>query len=177
MKGGGDMTPKNGKNAKYTDEMKEKAILLYATNGNITETARTLGIAKSTVHKWINAPEMCEQVEQMRTEKRIEFADKASELIDKGLLLLERRLDTAIKREEELEILINEISLASNDEMPQQTKTALISKIKSLELQKLGEITTAVGTLFDKRALARGESTTSTEIKITLGGELQEWAK
>ena len=164
-------------NRKKSDEIKEQAILLYATSGNITETARTLNIAKSTVFRWINEPERSELVEQMRTEKRVEFADRASGIIEQGLNLLERRIGTALEHENELEQLLCEVAQSSNLEIPEATKRALISKIKSLEVQKLGDITTAVGTMYDKRALARGEITSNNGITIELAGEIKNWAK
>lgn len=156
------------KNRKKSDAIKEQALLLYATTGNLTRTAETLGIAKSTLFGWVNAPEHCEQVARVRIEKRMEFADKASELIDKGLLLLQRRLDTANQLESELEALLASIAATPNTEIPQQTKTALIAKIKTLEVQRLGDITTAVGTLFDKRALARGETTANAAFEVNI---------
>lgn len=40
----------------------------------------------------------------------------------------------------------------------------------------LGQISTYLGTLYDKRALMMGESTNNTQIKVTLEGELDTWA-
>lgn len=112
-----------------------------------------------------------------RTQNKLQFAEKATEIIDKGLLLLERRIDTALNHENELDELIRQICATDKEEISQQEKKVLITKIQSLQLQKLGEITSTVGTLFAKRALARGESTENNLIKITLEGELKEWAE
>lgn len=157
-----------GKNRKKPDEIKEQALLLYATNGNINETARTLNIAKSTVFRWINEPERSELVEQVRTEKRMEFADRASEIIESGLQLLERRLGTALDHENELDSLIHAIYDTDNKEINQDEKNRLVAKIRTLQVQKLGDITTAVGTMFDKRALARGEATANSTFEVNI---------
>ena len=84
--------------------------------------------------------------------------DKAS-AIDKGLKLLDRRINTALEHEDELDELIDEIFTTDKEEISQDEKKALVNKIRSLQVQKLGEITTAIGTLYDKRALAKGETT------------------
>jgi hypothetical protein len=40
----------------------------------------------------------------------------------------------------------------------------------------LGQISTYLGTLYDKRALMQGESTNNTELKVRLDGDLDLWA-
>lgn len=40
----------------------------------------------------------------------------------------------------------------------------------------LGQISTYLGTLYDKRALMLGESTANTSMKVVLEGELDKWA-
>lgn len=154
------------KNQKKPDDLKEQAIQIFGVTGSITQTAKQLGVAKSTIHRWLNSDECSEIVEQIRTENKIEFAEKAGELINKSLELLERRVGTALKHETELELLLEEI--AADGEMNAKTKEALYRKIKTLELQKLGDITTAIGTLYDKRALARGESTSNNQFEVNI---------
>ena len=163
------------KNRKKPDDMKEKAIQLYGINGSITRTAEELGVAKSTVHRWLNSDECSEIVKQVRTENKIEFAEKAGEIINKGLELLDRRINTALDHEIELEAILDEI--CSDNDMKPATKRAFIKKIGAMQVQKISEISTAVGTLFDKRALARGESTANNQITIKLEGDLEELAK
>ena len=158
---------------KYSDEIKQQAIVIFATTQNLSETARTLNIPKSTVKSWIVKKDAKEQIVQISTEKRQDFAEKATAIIDKGLELLDRRLSTALDKQQELEKMIDIVS--DDEKLTERQKIGIISTIKQLELQKLGEITTAVGTLFDKRALARGEST-SNNITIEMSGELNDYA-
>lgn len=40
----------------------------------------------------------------------------------------------------------------------------------------LGQISTYLGTLYDKRALMMGESTNNTQMKVVLDGDLDQWA-
>ena len=116
---------------KYTDEIKEQAYLMYATCGSYAETARNLGIAKSTVKGWIDKKEP-DEFEQLRSQKKMEFADKAGEVIN---IALQRLLGDL--KDGEKDIPVN-------------------------------HLTTVIGTMYDKRALARGESTESSDIKVTI---------
>lgn len=155
---------------KYSDETKEQAYLLYATSGSFAQVARELGIARSTVKGWIDQKraEEPDEFEQLRTEKKEEFIDKASQIINKGLKLLDRRINTALEHENELDLLIYEIFQSDKDELSQDEKLRLVNKIKSIQVQKLGEITTAIGTLYDKRALAKGDSTQNTKVSVEM---------
>lgn len=167
---------KNGKKRRaYTMEEKEKAMALYAANGNLSETARIIGIPKTTIKSWTDKPENNERFEQMRTEKKEQFINQAWEIIDKGLLLTKNRLSRAIEHESELDEIIGII--AKDGELSGQAKTALINKIRALEIQNVRELSTLVGTLYDKQALASGDSTANTAVRVELSGEVAEWAK
>lgn len=53
----------------------------------------------------------------------------------------------------------------------------LDKKLDDEENNSLSNITTAIGTLYDKRALAKGESTTNNSITIKMSDELKELSK
>ena len=144
---------------KTEPEMIYKVMALWFTNYNMRETARQLDMPLTTVKDIVDKNKNAEEFEELRTQKQKEFADKATEVIEKGLLLLNRRLDRAISDEEELDDLIDEIYFTDKDEMSFTEKSQLINKIKGLQLQSVKELTTAIGTLYDKRALSKGEMT------------------
>lgn len=146
-----------GKKTKPEDVYKIMA--LWFTNYNLRETSRELGIPLTTVKEVVDKHKTKPEFEQLRTEKQAEFSQKATEIIEKGLLLLNRRLNRAIESEEELDDLIDEVYFADKDEMSYTEKQAIINKIKNLQVQNIKDITTAIGTLYDKRALSRGEMT------------------
>ena len=131
----------------------------WFTTHNYEETARQLNMPSATVKDIVKANKDKEEFLELRRQKQDEFADKASEIIDKGLLLLNRRLNRAIEEEETLDDLIEEIWSMDDEEMSQQTKTATVNKIRNMQLHNLKDITTAIGTLYDKRALSKGEMT------------------
>lgn len=131
----------------------------WFTTHNYEETARQLNMPSATVKDIVKANQDKEEFLELRRKKQDEFADKASEIIDKGLILLKRRMNRAIEEEETLDELIGEIECMDDDDMSYQQKIATINKIKSLQLHNLKDLTTAIGTLYDKRALSKGEMT------------------
>jgi hypothetical protein len=131
----------------------------YMTTHNYRESARDLNMPYATVKDIVQKNQDKDEFIKLRSQKEKEFADKASEIIDKGLVLLKRRMNRAIEEEENLDLLIDEIFATDKDELSQDEKNRLVAKIKTMQMQNMKDITTAIGTLYDKRALSRGEST------------------
>jgi hypothetical protein len=144
---------------KTEPEMVYKVMATYFNTHNYRETARLLEMPVATVKDIVDNNSDKDEFIKLRTQKENEFADKSTEIIDKGLLLLNRRLSRAIDEEESLDLLIDEIYSTDREELSQDEKNRLVTKIRSLQLQDIKAITTAIGTLFDKRALTRGEMT------------------
>lgn len=108
---------------KTSPEVIYKVMTSYAITNNYNETARNLGMAVATVKNIVDDNKNAEEFERLRMEKRDEFSEKASAIID---MLLERI---------EKEVLDGEKDIPLN------------------------HLTTAMGTLYDKRALSKGEMT------------------
>lgn len=136
-----------------------QVMALWFTNYNLRETSRTLNLPLTTVKDIVDKNKNAEQFEELRTQTEKAFAQKTTEIIEKGLILLNKRLNRAIEEEETLDELIDEIYSMDDEDMSQQTKTATVNKIKQMQLHNLKDLTTAIGTLYDKRALSRGEMT------------------
>ena len=136
-----------------------QVMALWFTNYNMRETARTLNLPLSTVKDIVDKNKNADDFAELRTQTEKAFAQKTTEIIEKGLLLLNKRLNRAIEHEEDLDDLIDEIWDMDEDEMSYKDKDKLVNKIKTLQLQNIKDITTAIGTLYDKRALSRGETT------------------
>lgn len=136
-----------------------KVMLSYITTRNFSETARNLDMAVTTVEKIVKDNRDKPEFVKLCIEKTDEFIEKADRIISKATTLLEKRLDTALESQAELDELIFEIWNADKDEIKEQQKKALVNKVSKLQLNSLSEITTAIGTLYDKRALTKGEAT------------------
>lgn len=156
---------------KYSDEDKEKALALLATNSNILEISKQIGIPESTLRTWKEQAEKDEEFTKLRAKKKAEFVEKAWQSIEKALKLGERRLERALKHEAELDELIEEIE--ADSKMNGNLKATLIMKIRTLQIQGIRDISTFVGTLYDKQALAAGEATGRQEHTGRDGGPIE----
>lgn len=161
---------------KTPPEVIYKIMVSWSTTNNFKETARELKLPTATVKSIVDKNKDKPEFVKLRDEKREEFSGKASEIIQKGLTLLNKRFDRAIAYEDDLDLLIDEIFATNKDELSQDEKNRLVAKIKALQLQDIKAITTAIGTLFDKRALAEGESTGSVTVNIKLPEGIDEYA-
>lgn len=150
---------------KYSDEIKEKAFAMLVVNNNSAEVARTLGIPRNTLHVWVKERDnkAVEQnkptIEQLRTNKKKEFADKAWKSINKIQTLLERRLERAVQSEDKIDELLLEILELDGKDLSKDQRKALYQKISSIKVESVKELAVVLGTLYDKQALANNEST------------------
>lgn len=153
----------------------------WTVTNNYKETARELDLPYMTVKSIVDKNKDKPEFVKLRNEKMSEFSTRASEIIQKGLTLLNRRLDRALASEEDLDLLIDEIYATDKEELSQDEKNRLVNKIRTLQVQNMKDITTAIGTLYDKKALADGKPTERTEIvggdKLSKLAELAGYAK
>ena len=136
----------------------------WVITNNYKETARDLDLPYMTVKSIVDKNKDKPEFVKLRNEKMNEFSSRASEIIQKGLTLLNKRLDRAITSEEDLDLLIDEIYATDKEELSQDEKNRLVNKIRTLQIQNMKDITTAIGTLYDKKALADGKPTGRTEV-------------
>jgi hypothetical protein len=123
---------------KTPPEMIYKIMASYAATNNINETARIMDMPRPTVKSIIDANKDKPEFIKLQEKKKDEFADKASQIIDKFLVLLDRKAERALGDDEQFDKL------------------------------RPTEITTAIGTLYDKRALAKGENTQNESINVNI---------
>ncbi len=154
------------KGKKTDNETIYKVMLSYITTRNYSETARQLNMPESTVRKIVDDNKDKEEFARLCEEKRDEFVEKADKIIYKATQLLERRLDTALESQDELDEIIQEIY--NDDDLKDQQKRSLATRVSRLQLNALNEITTALGTMYDKRALAKGEPTSNEVLTINV---------
>jgi hypothetical protein len=148
----------------------------YGVCGNWEMVSQKLNIPVSTLKTWWrqHPPDKDEYAEYRREVKK-GFIETASKAIENGAELINRRMETALKHQQELDRLLDDV--AKDDEMTATQKKELLAKIRSIELHKLSEISTAIGTLYDKRALAQGQSTENTTIEIKMPQDVMKYAE
>ncbi len=135
----------------------------FITN-NCSETARQLGIPENTVNKIFNENKNKEEFKKLWELKSDEFVEKADRIINKSINILERRLKTAEESQDELEDLIDKIWDVDWDEMGYTERQKLVGKIREIQINKLSELTTVIGTMTDKKRLVQNKSTENVKV-------------
>lgn len=162
-----------------TDEKKiQEIIASYLLTKSYNATAKELGVSANTVKNVINKQkeENPEEYAKVCEQKKEEFSTQANKIINKALELLDRRMDMALENEDVLDELIYEAMYADDKEIKYQEKQAIAKRIGKLQLNSLSEITTSMGTLYDKMRLANGESTSNTTVNLTYEDAIKEVA-
>lgn len=152
---------------KHSPETIYAVMASYAITGNYAETAKALDLAPNTVKGIYLKNKGKKEFAQLLDKNKEEFATKATEIINKTIKLLNKRLDGAIKHEETIDKIIDEI--ASDGEVNDRLKAKLIGELAKKQMQSASDLARTMAIVFDKRALAKGDSTDN--IEITIGVE------
>lgn len=178
------MPKKGDKFRKYTDEQREEAIALYALYGSFSRVGKEMGIPAPTVQTWVRKQDKADgSVIALRNKNKERFATKAWDTILKAHELLDKQLSTALEHQDAVDAAMDAI-LKAGDEVPPSLLKALITELQRLKRPDYRELTTAIGTLYDKQALAMGDSTNNTAVSggetpvsIRFEGDLEKWSK
>lgn len=152
------------KGQKYPEEIKERAFAMLSVYGNLSYISRRLKVPRSTVNGWKKEFEKIDgakdELAKLRQAKKEEFVVRAWQSINLAQTLLEKRLDRAVKSEEEIDKLLDLVDeLAREAKLSEKNRNELIGKIATLKCDDLGKLTSVVALLYDKQALASCEST------------------
>ena len=154
---------------KYDLATKEKALALMAASNNLEETARQLNIPVTTLHTWKKEAETKSlEFIELRNKRKQEFINSAWDGIEKSKKLLLKKLERALIDEEKLDALLEEFENMDWKALSQEQRRAMYKKFAALKLEDIGKITTVLGTLYDKQALASEEATQIVKGSITL---------
>jgi hypothetical protein len=155
-----------------TPEVKREQVrALICLNPDVSEPeiARTVGIGKSTAHylkKDIIENDIGkDDYESLREQKKQEFIAEAWEVVGKALKLTNKRFTKALDDEEAIEHLIDAVQ---DHELTQAEKKTLVSRLNGLQMNNIRDIAVALGTIYDKQALASGEPTQISESRKPL---------
>lgn len=150
-----------------TDNKKIAEIMTsYALTNSYNKTAKECGVSDKTVKSVIEKNK--EQFAKISEEKKELFQDKANKIIDKQLQLLDRRVNTALDNEDALEEIIEMVWEQDKKELNETQKKTIVNKIRKMQLNSLSEITTSMGTLYDKMRLAKGETTSNDKFDVNI---------
>lgn len=148
-------------------------ISMFSTN-NFAETAKQLNVPATTVEKIYKQNKDKDEFVELCAIKKDEFIETASRIINKANTLLERRLNTALENQDELDEIIDQVWQMDKTDYNETQKKSIVKKISRMQLNSLSEITTALGTIYDKRNLAEGKATVNTDINIKMDKKVEE---
>lgn len=151
---------------KTDSQMEANIMASYALTNSYNATAKELGISDTTVKSVIKRNE--EEFGKVKEQKKELFQEKANNIIEKQLKLLDRRVNNALENEDTLDEIIEMIWNQDKKELNETQKKAIVRKISKMQLNSLSEITTSLGTLYDKMRLAKGESTANNELSVNI---------
>ncbi len=147
-------------------QRREEALRVLSKTKDIKLVAEQFGVCESTVRRWQMQANKSVQNEKISGGEDLTdyFEQRASEIVDKGLILINKRIDTALMFEEELSQLL--LMIAQQDDLPQKEKSALIAKLKNLEIQKIGEVIATINSFCAHTDRERDGNDFKLEIKV-----------
>ncbi|MBM7623729.1 hypothetical protein [Sporohalobacter salinus] len=106
-----------------------------------------------------------DDIENYREQKKKEFADRAWESIRDALRIGDKKLKLALEHGDDLQEIINKLlDLCKSGEVKFKKVKPLVKTLSSLADYSLRDLSTYIGTLFDKHELVQGEPTSREEI-------------
>ena len=153
-----------------------------AAGSSLAETARKMGLPKSTVATYkkrfeaegrderenerprpekgagARALENRPTFEELRTLNQEQFIRDAGEIVSMSQHLVRYNLERAIEQREKIDRAIDVLCERGGELTPQEFKQC-VRVLLELKLPDIGKLSQVCGTMYDKRALARGEPT------------------
>ena len=162
---------------KYDKATKERAIALFETTDNVTAIAKKIKVPVETVRGWKRKyNEKCEKDPEFvkaRALKKEQMVRDAWRGIELSVKLILRRLERALEEEQGIDELLNMVDEVCREEnMTYLQKEAIKRKIATLKCEDPAKLATVLGTLYDKQALASGDSTVNAEVNVSPFEEL-----
>ncbi len=172
---------------KKTDEQTLEVARAYlATGETVASVARRLSVPESTVRGWRKkferedsqaqsvTPEKntaeggggkellqhyaSDNFAELRAQKKREMIERAWRIIEKAQAKVERDLDRAIEKEKFIDNAIVLLGTVG-DQMSASELKATFKTLREMKIDDIGKLSTVMGTMYDKQALAMGDET------------------
>jgi hypothetical protein len=157
--------------SKYTDEQKEQALAMLTTM-SFKAVSKSLKIPERTLRDWKDTEEKINpEFAELRNEKKKQFVESSWRIIEKANKLIEKKIDIALSAEEDIDMIMKKAK--SNESLDKDDIVALTKNINKLNIENIGQVSTVIGTLYDKQALINKEATT----RLGADKELEEVLK
>ena len=143
--------------SKYTDEQKEQALAMLTTM-SFKAVSKSLKIPERTLRDWKDTEEKINpEFAELRNEKKRQFVESSWRIIEKANKLIEKKIDIALSAEEDIDKIMKKAR--GNESLDKDDIVALTKNINKLNIENIGQVSTVIGTLYDKQALINKEAT------------------
>ena len=143
--------------SKYTDEQKEQALAMLTTM-SFKAVSKSLKIPERTLRDWKDTEEKINpEFAELRNEKKKQFVESSWRIIEKANQLIEKKIDRALSAEEDIDKIMKKAK--GNESLDKDDIVALTKNINKLNIENIGQVSTVIGTLYDKQALINKEAT------------------
>lgn len=153
-----------------SDEKREQVKALLATGAAKNDVAKKCKVSWETVDRI--SKEAPDEIENLREHKRTAFIDRLWSSMDEALKLADKRISLAIDANQKLDQLSDMINDAKLH--PKQV-AELQHAIDSITSVPLGQISTFIGTIYDKHALMTGGKTA--DVGLSFEDQLRDLIK
>lgn len=158
---------------KTTKPQEYDIMVSYAITNSYNATAKELGCSDDTVKNVIERN--YEEFRKIQKEKKEDFLSRSNRIIDKMTNLLDRRVTRALDKEDEIDETIDfifgidENAEDKDEKMTYKEKVALVKQLGRISLNSMNEITTSMGTMFDKtRMLQTGDESRTPSVTVNI---------
>ena len=152
-----------------TDKQKEYDVMVsYALTNSYNATSKETGVSDDTVKDIIERN--YEEFRKIQEIKKEDFLNRSNRIIDKMTNLLDRRVTRALEKEDEIDETIDFIFGIdeSSKDMTYKEKVDTVKKLNKLSISNLSEITTSLGTIYDKTRIALGKDNDKETPSVTI---------
>lgn len=154
-----------GAGAAIDDQTREQIKALLSTGMAKNAIAKQVKVSWATVDKV--SKEFPDDLESLREQKRTEFIDRLWNSMDKALGLADKRIELALDANQKLDELHEAVG---DSDMDPKKIFELQRAIEGISAVPLGQISTFIGTIYDKHALMTGGKTA--DIGLTYEAQL-----
>jgi hypothetical protein len=156
-----------------TPKPKEYDIMVsYAITNSYNATAKQFNVSDTTVKDIIERN--YGDFKKIQEEKKEDFLSRSNRIIDKMTNLLDRRVTRALDKEDEIDKTIDfiwdidENAEDKDEKMTYKEKVALVKRLGKISLNSMNEITTSMGTVFDKARILQGGTESNETPSVTV---------
>jgi transposase-like protein len=144
---------------KYSEELRAECIQEYIQGQNQEDIAHRHNVPRSTIGVWIRETEKngeADCIAKARAERTANFITRSKNAVDLLLELILKQTKTALENQDELQ---QALDLLQKEDMSQTERQRLARKIGNIAAPGMRDLAIALGTIYDKGALASGEAT------------------